>query len=121
MERVLHQPEGRAGKRLQGISERHGAEGSVRFGKWETQKIGAHRVGCCFGRQSVAAAAEQVLDGSVVARLIPFRPGLCVISPPCRWKGGAQNASTGVMLPQRRAPLYRKPFHLNGEFRRGTG
>jgi hypothetical protein len=64
MERVLHQPEGRAGKRLQGISERHGAEGSVRFGKWETQKIGAHRVGCCFGRQSVAAAAEQVLDGS---------------------------------------------------------
>jgi hypothetical protein len=63
MERVFHQAEGRAGKRLQDISERHGAERSMRFREWETQQIGSRRVGPRPGDQSVPAAAEQVPHG----------------------------------------------------------
>ena len=63
MQWVLHQPEGRATEGLQRGLERHGAEAPMRFGEWETQQIGSHRVGPRLGDQSVPAAAEQVPHG----------------------------------------------------------
>ncbi len=63
MQWVLHQPESRATEGFQRVLERHGAEASVRFGERETQQIGPHRVGRCLSGQSIAAAAEHVLDG----------------------------------------------------------
>lgn len=62
MERVLHQPEGRAAESFQRVLERHGAEAPMRFGERETQQIGPHRVGRRLSGQSIAAAAEHVLD-----------------------------------------------------------
>ena len=96
MERVLHQAEGRAGKRLQDISERHGAERSMRFGKWETQQIGAHRVGCCFCGQSVAAAAEHVLDGSAHGSDVCGKRYLDQVGQQIRLFLGRCSADTGI-------------------------
>ena len=63
MQWVLHQPEGRAAEGFQRVLERHGAEAPMRFGERETQQIGPHRVGRRLSGQSIAAAAEHVLDG----------------------------------------------------------
>jgi len=60
MERVRHQPEGRAAEGFERVPERHGAEASVCLGEREPQQTESGRIRCCFPGQSIAAAAEQV-------------------------------------------------------------
>jgi hypothetical protein len=62
MERILDQPEGRATKRFQCVLERHGTKVSVSDREREFEQVELCWVGRRLPRESVSAAAKQVLN-----------------------------------------------------------